>query len=473
MEGKYLYRNVCSILITFLCTFSFYVVWYDFVEDNNQTGHLLGRGNLIMAFAIYMGLLIFLFHNLGGFAIGVDRISKIMASQVISLFLLDLLETFISCAITGNFRFWHLFAIRYLLLFLGQSFVICFLTYFLVAIYRRKFPPLQVLEIYGEHKKHSYCKMDDRPDKYHVSGHVSYLEGNEKIIQRMQNYDAVLINDVPDEIQGSILKICFDLNKRVYFTPRISDIMIKSSDNLNLFDTPLYLLRNKGMSFGQRFFKRLLDLVLSAIALVILSPLFLVVAICIKVEDGGPVFYKQERCTIGMKKFWIYKFRSMIVDAEKDGKSHPAGEKDDRITKVGRVIRATRIDELPQLINIIKGDMSIIGPRPERVEHVQKYIDEIPEFKYRYKVKGGLSGYAQVYGKYNTSALDKLKLDLIYITNYSLVLDVQIVFETFKIIFQKESTEGFSEEQQEAIMDDDPDDEKVPGFSDHDLSRKD
>ena len=149
----------------------------------------------------------------------------------------------------------------------------------------------------------------------------------------------------------------------------------------------------------------------------------------------------------------IIKFRSMIVDAEKDGKSHPAGENDDRITKVGHVIRATRIDELPQLINILKGDMSIVGPRPERVEHVKLYTDEIPEFAFRYKVRGGLTGYAQVYGKYNTTALDKLKMDLMYVTNFSLRLDFQIIMETLKIIFQKESTEGFSEGKAEEIHD--------------------
>ena len=139
----------------------------------------------------------------------------------------------------------------------------------------------------------------------------------------------------------------------------------------------------------------------------------------------------------------------MRVDAEKDGRPHPATEEDDRITKVGKIIRACRIDELPQLFNILKGDMSIVGPRPERVEHVERYTDMIPEFTFREKMKGGLTGYAQVYGKYNTTALDKLKLDLIYITNYSLLLDVQIIFETVKILFQKESTEGFSEAQEQ------------------------
>lgn len=222
---------------------------------------------------------------------------------------------------------------------------------------------------------------------------------------------------------------------------------------MNLFDTLLYLRRNNGIPLWKLIVKRFFDIVLSAFTLVVLSPLFVLVALAIKHEDGGPVFFRQERCTLGGKKFMILKFRSMIVDAEKDGRPHPVTEDDDRITKVGKIIRACRIDELPQLINILKGDMSIVGPRPERVEHVERYKAAIPEFAFREKMKGGLTGYAQVYGKYNTTALDKLKLDLMYITNYSLVLDVQIIFETVKILFQKESTEGFSEEQELDIHD--------------------
>ena len=136
----------------------------------------------------------------------------------------------------------------------------------------------------------------------------------------------------------------------------------------------------------------------------------------------------------------------MIVDAEKDG-AVPYVNGDLRITKVGRWIRATRLDELPQLINILKGDMSFVGPRPERVEHVQKYTDELPEFSHRLRVKGGLTGYAQVYGKYNTTPYDKLRLDLIYIENQSILLDLKIMALTIKTIFSKESTEGFGEKQ--------------------------
>ena len=196
-----------------------------------------------------------------------------------------------------------------------------------------------------------------------------------------------------------------------------------------------------------------MDLVIAVLGLVITSPILLIVAVCIKVCDGGPVFFFQERCTLGGKVFRICKFRSMIVDAEKDGKSRPATDDDDRITPVGKVIRKTRIDELPQLFNVLKGDMSIVGPRPERVEHVEIYTKEIPEFVYRMKVKGGLTGYAQVYGKYNTTAYDKLKMDLMYIENYSFLLDVKLILMTIKVMFMKASTEGFSEKQQKDISD--------------------
>jgi exopolysaccharide biosynthesis polyprenyl glycosylphosphotransferase len=208
-----------------------------------------------------------------------------------------------------------------------------------------------------------------------------------------------------------------------------------------------------GISKVEGAIKRFFDVLISGLALVILSPVFLIVSISIKLDDHGPVFFKQERVTLHNRRFIILKFRSMIVDAEKDGRPHPAGERDPRITKVGKIIRETRIDELPQLINILKGDMSIVGPRPERYEHVDMYTKAIPEFSFRSKVRGGLTGYAQVYGKYNTSALDKLKLDLMYITNFSLLLDLQIIIETLKIIFIKESTEGFNETKIKEIHD--------------------
>lgn len=308
-----------------------------------------------------------------------------------------------------------------------------------------------MIQIYGSYENGLKEKMNKRTDKYQIVAQISYKEDMGFIEKEIEKYDAVLINDIPSEMRNKILKYCFEKDIRVYFTPKISDIMVKRAEELNLFDTPLYLERNLGLTLVQKAVKRFFDILISIIMLVVTSPIMIITAICIKIEDGGPVFFTQERCTINRKIFRIYKFRSMIVDAEADGVSRPAGANDERITRVGKVIRATRIDELPQLLNIVKGDMSLVGPRPERIEHVDKYCEKVPEFAYRLKVKGGLTGYAQVYGKYNTSAYDKLKLDLIYIENYSLLLDLKIVFMTLKVIFMKESTEGFTTEAIEKI----------------------
>ena len=185
---------------------------------------------------------------------------------------------------------------------------------------------------------------------------------------------------------------------------------------------------------------------LSALGCIVTSPIMLITALCIKLYDGGPVFYTQDRLTRDGKVFKVYKFRSMKTDAEKDGVARLAGEHDDRITPVGRVIRKVRIDELPQLLNILKGDMSIVGPRPERPELAAENEKIMPEFRYRLKVKAGLTGYAQVLGKYNTTPYDKLRLDLMYIEQYSLLLDIKLILMTIKILFIPESTEGVKDD---------------------------
>ena len=213
-----------------------------------------------------------------------------------------------------------------------------------------------------------------------------------------------------------------------------------------MFDTPLLLFRNRGLTVEQQAFKRMFDIICSLVMLVILSPVMLVISLLVKGYDRGPVFYKQERLTQDGKVFLVYKFRSMRADSEKAG-ARLAMKNDDRITPVGRVLRNIHFDELPQLFNIIKGDMSLVGPRPERPEIAAEYEKEIPEFSYRLKVKAGLTGYAQVYGKYNTTPYDKLKLDLTYIENYSFFLDLQLIATTVKILFQKENTEGVEQWQ--------------------------
>lgn len=233
--------------------------------------------------------------------------------------------------------------------------------------------------------------------------------------------------------------------------PKISDIMLRGADQLHLFDTPILFLREYVLTFEQRFAKRTIDLICAVLLLILASPFILITAVVIKLYDGGPVLYKQVRCTRDMKEFYILKFRSMKVDAEKDGVARLASKNDDRITPIGRFIRMVRIDELPQLINILKGEMSFIGPRPERPEIIAQYVEEMPEFVYRTKVKAGLAGYAQVYGKYNTTPYDKLKLDLFYIENYSVWLDIKLMLLTLKILLKPESTEGVEANQTTAM----------------------
>ena len=450
-EAKYYFRFFCSVLLVVIATGMFFYVWWQFVSRHNQTYHLLGLGNLGMATGLYALVYIILGRQFRAFTIGDERKASIVAAQVVSLLLTDFAEVFISLAILGQFRFFWMIFWRYVLLWIVQAAVIGLLTVGMVERYRRVFPPYQLLEVYGDVENEIHNKFDLVFYKFHVQDRVHYSE--EGVLDRLKDYDGILINDIPAVQKNDIIKRCFELDKRVYFVPKISDILVKSSRSVNLLDSPVYLCRNDGIKTVELALKRAFDLILSLLAILVLSPVFAVTAIAIHREDGGPVFYRQERCTIGGRHFMILKFRSMIVNAEADGRTHPAGEADDRITRVGKVIRAARIDELPQLFNIVKGDMSIVGPRPERVEHVQIYSEQIPEFAFRYKVKGGLTGYAQVYGKYNTTALDKLKLDLVYITNFSLVLDFQIIMETLKILFSKESTEGFTEAKSAELHD--------------------
>ncbi len=266
----------------------------------------------------------------------------------------------------------------------------------------------------------------------------------EQIKRQIDKYEAVVICDIDKNIQKEIMAYCYTHEKRTYLLPTITDIIINNSYEIQIGDTPVLMSRNRGLTAEQRFYKRIVDIVLSLMGLIITSPFMLICALAIKLEDGGPVFFKQNRITRDGKIFNILKFRSMIVDADKEG-AKKATDHDDRITKVGHIIRACRVDELPQLINVLRGDMSIVGPRPERIENVYEYACAYPEFELRHRVKAGLTGFAQLYGKYNTTPKDKLNMDLIYIETYSMLQDIKLMILTIKILFMKESTEGFDE----------------------------
>lgn len=260
--------------------------------------------------------------------------------------------------------------------------------------------------------------------------------GMEKIKQFIGDHEYVYLHNLPSKWRNRIMRYCFDKNKTVLCTANLSDVLLKASGLAQDGDTPVYYCTSFGLNEITAKLKRIFDFVSSLLALIILSPVFLIVAICIKLEDGGSIIYKQVRCTKDMKRFDIYKFRSMVENSESDG-AKLAVQGDDRLTKVGAVIRKYKIDELPQLINIIKGDMSIVGPRPERPEMIEEAIKNTPEFVLRTKVKAGLTGYAQVRGYYNTKFKDKLLWDLMYIENFSLLLDLKIIIMTVFTIFSE------------------------------------
>ena len=318
-------------------------------------------------------------------------------------------------------------------------------------IYSKLYRARKLLVIYGDRKPDQLIeKMNSRKDRYDISGKVHIDVGEKEIYKMMRHYEGVIIWDLPSQIRNKYLKYCFAHSIRCYVTPKISDVILNGTDRIHLFDTPLLMSRNMGLSAEQKFIKRTMDILISAMAIVVFSPLMLIIALCVKLYDRGPVFYRQERLTYMGKPFMIFKFRSMCVDSEKNG-ARLASKHDSRITPVGKVLRNLHLDELPQLFNVFLGDMSLVGPRPERKVIMHEYQREMPEFYYRLKVKAGLTGYAQVYGKYNTTPYDKLKLDLFYIENYSLLLDIKLLFMTVKIFFQKEVSEGVDDNQKNAL----------------------
>ena len=438
-EIKHTLRKIEGIIEVTALTAIYYFLWY-FAYDVPTMHNFSGNGKwLLMGIYAFLTLILFLYCD--SFKFGHLKLTDIVISQWISILIINCVTYFQLCLIANT-----MLNVVPILILTGIDIMISFvLPYIFTVIYHQFSVPKRMVMIYGsENAVTLETKMNIRDDKYKIVKKISCDEFSyREIIREIGKYDAVVINDVDAKIRNDLLKYCYKNSIRTYLVPKLSDIIYSGGEEITLFDTPLKLVKGRGLTPAQRFVKRTFDLILSGIAAIPTLIITLFVAIAIKAEDRGPVFYRQKRVTKDGKTFDILKFRSMIVDAESDGKPHPATDNDDRITKVGKVIRAMRIDELPQIFNILKGDMSIVGPRPERVEHCEKYGAEIPEFEFRNKVKGGLTGFAQIYGKYNTSALDKLRLDLMYIENYSLILDIKLILMTIRIMFKKESTEGF------------------------------
>lgn len=446
---KPLYRVLSSLLLVAIIVTLFAIIWYNKLNVMLDKNFLL-KGNYVII-AVYAIIVIFSITIFGGFKIGISKKSNIIISQTLGLFIANCIDIVLTVLIAGYLSYIPRITMHYLQLFLIQIPVTAIMSNFIISLFYKVFPPIRLLHIFGNHPNDLANKFASRTDKYVIAGEISHDEDLEKIYSEIDKYDAVLINDIPNKTRNLIIKACFSKGKRAYFTPKISDIIVRGSENLEIFDTVLLFTKNSTMGLTQRIIKRISDIFLSSLGIIITSPIMIITALAIFLYDRGPVLYRQTRYTINGNKFKILKFRSMITDAEKDGKARLATENDSRITPIGKIIRAFRIDELPQFFNILKGDMSVVGPRPERPEIADEYTKEVPEFAYRLQVKAGLTGYAQVFGKYNTTSYDKLKLDMVYVENCSILLDIKLILLTLKVIFIKESTEGLEEGQTTAM----------------------
>lgn len=436
---KSLIRFIEALVEVLVLSFVYRIVFGTY--DDALFAAYPGRHDVLLVF-MYAFVLTVVFALNDSFRFGRLKLAHIFVSQTIAVILSDIIIYLQLCLLSVRMA-----PLKQLFILIISDVALCFVfTYLYTAIYHMIYVPSNILMVIGDDAVNVDSlrfKVAERADKYTITKIIKISEGQEKIAEELNGHDALIIYDVPAPDKIALLKYCYAHAIRTYLVPTISDILIKGADDITLFDTPLLLMRGYGFNSLQKLYKRLMDVVMSSVGLIVFGPLLLVIALAIKLEDGGPVFFRQDRITRDEKVFSILKFRSMVTDADKNGSYVPAADNDPRITRVGRIIRPLRLDELPQLFNILKGDMSIVGPRPERVELVREYESQLPEFSYRHKVKAGLTGYAQIYGKYNTSAYDKLRMDLIYIENYTALLDIKLIVETIRVLFKKDATEGF------------------------------
>lgn len=435
-------KGLDAVLVTLVFAVCYYFFFYNMIQQED-------RCFVFCLLIIIFCLLYCIFGKIyDAFAVSLFRISELVYSQVLASLITDTILYICICLMQIK-----LVSFLFPIIMCVFQFPIVVLWCRLVhKWYFKLYPPKKSIVIYDMREG-----LEKLIGKYELElkFNVDKVITPEECLQQLdllKNYETVFFSGVHSHERNIILKYCI-MNRIVsYVIPRVGDVIMRSAKPVHMFHLPVMRVTYYNPSPFYLFIKRVFDIMVAACALVILSPVFLITAIAIRITDGGPVFYKQERMTKDGKKFMIHKFRSMRVDAEKDGVARlSSGENDDRITPVGRFIRKVRIDELPQLIDILSGNLSVVGPRPEREEIALQYEKEMPEFRLRLQAKAGLTGYAQVYGKYNSTPYDKLQMDLLYLANPSFLEDLRICFATVKILFMPESTDGVSKESTTAL----------------------
>ncbi len=421
-----------------------FIALFGFLGIDHRQVRVLSRTSVIMSLA-YFTLTYLLMKVYGGYEVGRKHRYQVRLSLALMLFFTDIAVYMVFLIMNtndANNRVFQIVSLEWLLVaFVVQQVLVFIWVRIGDMFYKWVVPPRKTLVVVHDLDSKDNVERVIRScgARFVISEVISYKD--EDIKAKIRHADSVFFYDIPAEPKHTLIEYCYKHLTSVYCNPDIPDILTMSSDEIMFGDLPFLAKEFGGMTMEQRIVKRLMDIFVSAVCLIISSPLLLIAAIMIKLDDGGPVFFKQRRATIRGRVFEIYKFRTMKVNVENKSVS----KDDDRITKAGKFLRKYRLDELPQLINIIHGDMCLVGPRPEMIENVNEYERELPEFRYRLRMKAGLTGLAQVVGRYNTSSRDKLVLDLMYIENFSILLDIKLLLQTFLVLFKAEdSTEGFN-----------------------------
>lgn len=432
------YSALGALLRVLLALIPALLFFYTYVHHYPSATFFM-RGNVLF-FVVYLAILVLFMTIYGSFSIRKYRTRELVFAFGLSCFFTDTIAYFIMCMIAQSIlppKFAILTMLAQCLIEVG----LFILARILADWLEPAAPALLIVPEKGAEES-VRNKFDRRRTHYYIDRVASADMPWDELCGIMHTYGTVMLLPMEKELRRRIVDDCYWHGVEVLLKPDMQDIMVNCADTVIMSDMPLYAVHTGSYDRSYLAAKRTLDIIASVCGLIVCSPIFLGVAIAIKAQDGGPVFYRQKRLTLNGKPFYLTKFRSMVVNAESVTGAVLAGKSDSRITKVGAFLRATRIDELPQLLNILSGDMTLVGPRPERPEFYEKYCAEYPEFAYRLRTKAGLTGYAQLYGKYNTTFADKALLDMYYIQKASFHWDLQLIFYTLKIIFVKESTEG-------------------------------
>ena len=418
-----------NVLIT---TLLFALGWNLFYAP--ELGRLQFAEYIAVVALLYLVAVIMLNRIYNAMMVGSYRVSQLIYSQTLTAILLAALAYLVVVIINLHFEN----PLPLLCVLVGQIIWSILWTVFANKLYFVLNQPKKTAIVYcheEELRKFNEIKHFNR--KFQV---VKYVEGAE----------VIFLADLNMDVRNAVVKHCIKNNMQCYILPHVGDVITAGAEHMQMFSVPIMRIQKSNPHIEYLLLKRMFDIFAACMGILVTSPFMLITAIAIKLYDGGPALYKQVRLTKDGKEFKILKFRSMRTDAEKNG-AQLSTKNDDRITPVGKIIRKIRFDELPQLFNILKGDMTIVGPRPERPEIAAQYEEEIPSFGLRLQVKAGLTGYAQIYGRYNTEPYDKLKMDLMYINNMSAIEDLRLMLATVKVLFLPESTEGIEESQVTAL----------------------